>query len=584
MATKLVQMYSHCDDLASARKLFDKMPHRNVFAWTAMLAFYSRHGMPRECLSVYGAMRMRGDVAPDNYIFPKVFRACAQSSCLHAGLLVHKDLIASGATLSLEVWNSLIDMYSKCEDVGRARRAFEVMAQRDVSTWNSMMSVYVWNGLPSLALELLGSMRMGGFEPDAVTWNTLMDAYCRMGCCHEARKIFEQMKEPGVIAFTTLISGYSRVGNHEAALEVFRGIMNRGVSLPDLDSLSSVLVSCWHLQALSNGQEVHAYGIKTDSGFGLSSFYDSAGAALVRMYAKCGRILYARGVFGLMNQCSVVTWNAMISGFVDLKDGHGALECLREMRRIGVEINHITISAALPICDLKSGKEVHAYMRRNSLEDLIALGWNALIHMYSKCGCIGAAYSVFSNMVAPDLVSWNTMIHGLGMHGLGVAAIELLQEMVSSGLRPDQVTFTSILSACSHSGLVDEGLKLFKTMTEDHGVAPKMEHFACVVDMLARAGRLEDAVQFVKGMPMEADKSIWGTLLAASRDQQSVVVGKLSAECLFRLEPEHAGNYVTLASIYANAGRWDDAVGVRKLMEGRGLVKPSGCSCIESRN
>lgn len=530
--------------------------------------------MPGKCIRTYGEMQVMG-VTPDKYVFPKVLRACAQSSWLEFGMRVHKDIVICGTELNLHVCNSLIDMYSKCGDVHSARQVFDKMLERDMLSWNSMLSGYVCNGFLRLAIELLDVMRFEGFEPDIITWNTIMDAYCRMGQCDEAWKIFEQVSEPNIISWTTLISGYSRIGKHLVSLGIFREMVNRG-AYPDLDSLSSGLVSCRHLGALGNGKEIHGYGIKSGTG---SVFYKSGGAALLTLYARCGSIRDATKLFDLMDKSDVVTWNSMILGFVNLGYGHLAVEVFSNMQIAGIKDDEITISTVLPVCDLKSGKQIHAYIRKNRFYSVIPV-WNALIHMYSKCGCIEIAYSVFSNMVIRDLISWNTMIGGFGMHGLGKAAFQLLQDMKHSGLSPNSVTFTSVLSACSHSGLVDEGLKLFDSMTKDFGFTPGTEHYACVVDLLARAGRFEEAVDFVNIMPLEPDKCIWGALLAASRAHQNVSVGKLAAEHLYHLEPEQAGHYVTLSNIYARAGKWDDAVKVRKLMESEGLVKPSGYSWV----
>ncbi|GAV80726.1 PPR domain-containing protein/PPR_1 domain-containing protein/PPR_2 domain-containing protein [Cephalotus follicularis] len=578
MVTKLIQMYADCDDLFSAHKLFDKLPHPNVFAWTAVFAFYSRHGMFKECIGNYGCMKFMG-VLPDNYVFPKILRACAQLLWLKEGVQVHRDVIVSGFNFSLQVCNSLIDMYAKCGDVRSSRWLFDEMADRDLLSWNSMISGYVCNGMLGLAVELLDSMGVDGFVPDTVTWNTVMDAYCRMGLYVEAWKLFDQIKEPNVITWTTLVSGYSRRGEHEMSLRIFKDMVQSGI-VPDLDSLSSVLVSCRYLSTLSSGKEIHGYGIKMETGI---AFYSSSGPALLTMYANCGRIWEAKNVFELLDKSDVVTWNAMILGFVDLGLGHLALECFSDMQRRGFKNDDTTISTVLPVCDLTSGKQVHALIWRSHLDSAVSV-WNALIHMYSKCGCIGSAYSVFTSMVTRDLVSWNTMIGGFATHGLGEAALGLLREMNRSGICPNSCTFTSALSACSHSGLVDEGLKLFNGMTECFSFNPRMEHFSCVVDMLARAGRLEEAVSFIRRMPIEPEKSIWGALLAACRTHQNADVGKLAAEPLIRLEPERAGHYVTLSNIFARAGRWDDAVEVRKQMEGRGLVKPLGHSWIGSGN
>ncbi|XWS41931.1 hypothetical protein CRYUN_Cryun17cG0124700 [Craigia yunnanensis] len=577
MITKLVQMYADCDDLVSANKLFDKQPQPNVFSWTAFLSYYSRHGMYRKCIESYCEMKMSG-VLPDSYVFPKVLKASVQWLCLETGICVHKDVIVCGCEFYLEVCNSLIDMYGRCGEFTSARKVFDEMVGRDLLSWNLMISGYVSNGMFELGLEILNCMRFDGFEPDVVTWNMIMDGYCRMGRCDEALKIFEHIEEPNIISWTILISGYSRIGQHELSLQIFKDMLNRGIVLPDLDCLSSALVSCRHLGALVCGKEIHGYGIKTMNG---SSFYGSAGPALLSLYSKCGRSPDARNIFELMDKSDTVTWNAMILGFVDMRLGHMALECFSEMQRMGIKNDQTSLCTVLPACDLRCGKQVHAYIRRRYADSIVPV-WNALVHMYSKCGCIAAANTVFSNMVVRDLVSWNTMIGGFALHGLGEAALQLLKEMNNLGVCPSPVTFTSALSACNHSGLVDEGLRVFDSMTRDFQLSPSMEHFSCVVDMLSRAGQLEDAISFIEQMPLKPDKCIWGPLLSACRAYQNVDVGKVAAENLIRLEPEQAGHYVTLSNIYAKAGRWNDAVRVRKQMEGRGLAKPSGQSWIQS--
>ncbi|KAL5752934.1 hypothetical protein ACOSQ2_023441 [Xanthoceras sorbifolium] len=578
MITKLVQMYTDCDDLVTASNLFDRIPQPNVFAWTSFFTFYARHGMHNRSVTAYNEMKSTG-ILPDNFVFPRVLKACAQLLSFKAGILVHKDVIVCGCECNMQVCNSLVDMYAKCLDVKSARRVFDEMVERDLWTWNSVISGYASNGLLDLAVEMLNSMRLDGFEPDTVTWNHVMDGYCRMGLCDEAWKFFEHIKEPSVISWTILISGYSRIGKHEASLRILRDMMNCGVSA-DSSPLSSVLVSCRHLGALMSGKEIHGYGVKTESVIG---FYRSAGPALLTMYAKHGRIQDARNVFESMDKSDVVSWNAMIVGFIDLGLRNLALEYFRNMQGLGIKVDQTTLFTVLPACDLKSGKEIHGFATKSSFSSVVPV-WNALIHMYSKCGCIISASSVFSNMFSKDIVSWNTMIGGFAMHGLGHAALKLLDEMKHSGLSPDTVSFTSALAACSRSGLVNEGLELFNSMIRDSGFTIRMEHFSCVVDMLARAGRLEEAVEFIHRMPGEPNKHVWGALLTASLAHQNVDLGKLASEQLISLEPENAGHYVTLSNIYAGAGRWTAAVKVRKQMESKGLVKPSGQSWIEDGN
>ncbi|KAF5185113.1 Pentatricopeptide repeat-containing protein [Thalictrum thalictroides] len=572
-------MYADCNDLVFALHLFDKLPQPNVFAWTAILGYYSRNGMYKDCLETYSEMRVQG-VRPDRYVFPKVLKACAQSLSLKKGICIHRDIVRFGAESNHQVCNSLIDMYSKCRDVRTARRVFDEMGERDLLSWNTLISGYVSNGFVELAIKLIQSMRLDGVEPDLVSWNTVMDAYCRMGQCEEASRTFEHIEEPNVISWTTLISGYSRIGKHDIALGIFRNMMSSRGAVPDSDALSNILVCCRLVGAYLNGREIHGFGIKTQT---LRDFYNSAGAALLTMYARCRRAQCAANVFELMDKSDVVTWNAMILAFVHLGMGDLALTCFSQVQTRGIKNDEVTISALLPACDLKFGKQIHAYIRRNDFDSAITI-WNALINMYSKNGCVEDAYHVFKNMGMKDIVSWNTMIGGYGMHGNGVAALQLLRDMCHAGIQPNSVTFTSALSACSHSGLVDEGLQLFCSLSQEFGITLTMEQFACVVDLLARAGQLEDAVQFINSMPIKPDKSIWGAVLAACQAHQNINIGKLAAEHLFCLEPENPGNYVTLSNIYAKAGSWSDEVAVRKLMESRGLIKPSGYSWVDSEN
>ncbi|CAI0542770.1 unnamed protein product [Linum tenue] len=513
VVTKLVQMYADCDDLCSSRKLFELFPNPNVFAWTAILGFFSRHGMYEDCLVNYGLMKSQG-VSADHLVFPKVLKACAQLAWLDGGTWVHGGVVVYGYERNFHVCNALIDMYAKCGNVLSGRLVFAEMGERDLFTWNSMISGYISNG-------------------------------------------------------------------YATCLVIFKDMVNEGGILPDVDSLSLVLVSCRHLRALMCGKAIHGYGIKTQQPGG--RFYRSAGPALMTMYAKCDSVHYARTVFAVMDKSDVVAWNAMILAFVESESRDLALECFGEMQRSDIQNDQTTISTVLPVCDLKHGKQIHAYAMKHIFDQCVAV-WNSVIHMYSTCGKVDTAYSVFTTSKIRDLVTWNAMIRGFGMHGLAQAALSLLQDMKRVGVCADALTFTSVLSACHHSGLVEEGIKLFESMTGEYGFVPTMEHYSCVVNMLARVGRLEAAINFIHQMPLEPDKSVWGALLAACLDQQNVEVGKLAAEKLIHLEPERAGHYVALSNIYAEAGRWDDAVKARKEMERRGSVKPSGQSWITFGN
>ncbi|KAK1264145.1 Pentatricopeptide repeat-containing protein [Acorus gramineus] len=577
ITTRLVQLYFYNDDLRSASHLFDTLPHPNVFAWTSLLAFHSRHARHHDCLLTYSHMRSVG-VAPDGYVFPTVLRSCARSGSLEHGTMVHADVFKFGLDVNLKTCNSMIDMYSKCGDLKDARRVFDAMVRREVLSWNSMLSGYVGVGSVDLAVAMVGSMGSDGLEPDSVTWNTVMDGYCRAGRCMEAEAVLCQMAEPSVVSWTTVMLGYSRAGDHETALRVFERMIG-GLVKPDCDALSCVLSSCRHLGALKLAREIHGFGLKTAS---IDVFYSSAGAALVAIYASHKRVRDAENVFALMNDVDVVTWNAIVHGFAQSGMESSALEYFREMQFKEVASDPTSIASVLPISDIKLGKQIHAHAIKKFFASDIEV-WNALISMYAKAGSVETARSVFSGMVDRDVVSWNAMIGGYGANGHGVPAIRLLEEMGRAGVNPNTVTFTCALSACARAGLVEEGLDLFERMRREFALEPTREQFACVVDALARAGRVEEAIGFVGRMGGEAEGSIWGAVLSGCRIHEDVEIGGLAAENLFRLEPENAGNYVTYSEMLVRAGRLEDAKRVRRLMESRGLVKPTGSSWIDAK-
>ncbi|KAJ8544875.1 hypothetical protein K7X08_017458 [Anisodus acutangulus] len=273
-----------------------------------------------------------------------------------------------------------------------------------------------------------------------------------------------------------------------------------------------------------------------------------------------------------MQENDLLLWNLIILGYVSNELLDLAVETFGRMSMEGCQPDIVTLNT------------IHAYISRSNSWDGVTSIRNALIYMYSKCGCIGNALSVFSHVAYKDIVSWNTIIGGLGMHGLGQAALHLLEKMSHSGIQPNALTFTSVLSACSHSGLVDEGLDIFHRMVEEFVLNPRMEYFTCVVDLLTRGGRLEDAIDFIQKMCVKPNKHIWGSILAAALSLQKVSIGVLASENLVELEPENPGDYVTLSNLYTKAGRISDALAVRKLMETKGLVKGSGCSWVVEGN
>jgi len=288
-----------------------------------------------------------------------------------------------------------------------------------------------------------------------------------------------------------------------------------------------------------------------------------------------------------MSERNVVSWNALIAGYTQNNNGEDALKLYSQMQGIGMKPSAFTFSSILSACAslavMEQGKWVHAHIIKTGCKLDVFVG-NALVDMYGKCGCIEDARQVFDRLPRRDVVSWNAMITVCAQHGHGKEAVRLFENMQLAGLNPNRITILCVLSACSHAGLVNEGRFYFDSMNSKHGITPTADHYACIVDILGRAGHINEAEDLINRMPIEPTAGIWGALLGACRVHGNMDVGKRAAECLFELEPHDAGPRVLLSNIYAAAGRWDDAAKVRKMMKESGVKKEPGCSWVEVEN
>lgn len=321
----------------------------------------------------------------------------------------------------------------------------------------------------------------------------------------------------------------------------------------------------------------------------IKSMFEShiyVGSSLLDMYAKSGKIHEARGVFEGLPDRDVVSCTAIISGYAQMGLDEEALELFRRLQREGMTCNYVTYASVLTalsgLAAVDHGKQVHNYVLRSELPFYVVLQ-NSLIDMYSKCGNLTYARRIFDNMSERTVISWNAMLVGYGKHGKGREVVELFELLIEQNeVKPDTVTFLAVLSGCSHGGLEDRGFEFFDDMVSGKdGVKPEIEHYGCVVDILGRSGKLEEAFEFIKQMPFEPTAAIWGALLGACRVHLNVDIGELVAERLIEMEPENSGNYVILSNLYASMGRWEDARNVRELMNEKAVIKEPGRSWIK---
>lgn len=449
---------------------------------------------------------------PDNFTLPFLLKACAQLQALGEGKAIHVHAIKTGLESNVYVKNTLMRLYAVCGEIDASRKLFDKIPQRDL-----------------------------------VSWTTLISGYAKMGFLREAIRVFLKMGEANLIA--------------------------------DEVTIVVVLSACSKLGDLDLGRRIHRY--IDDNKVLLDVF---VGNALVDMYLKCGDVEFAYKLFEEMPERNVVSWNSIISGLVQQGEFKEALVMFRRMQAKGFEPDDVTLVGVLNSCAnlgaLELGKWVHLYVDRNRIKADGFIG-NALVDMYAKCGSIDQALEVFSGMRCRDVYSYTAMIVGFAMHGQGERALSLFSEMSRVGIKPDEVTFVGVLSACSHVGLVDEGQRHFEDMSRLYDLCPQIEHYGCMVDLLGRAGLLEEAEEFIRTMRVQPDAFIWGALLGACRIHGKVKLGESIAKRLLELEPERDGAYVLMSNIYASASRWRDVLKVRKEMKMRKVKKTPGCSMIE---
>eukprot|EP01018_Ginkgo_biloba_P037440 Gb_29880 [translate_table: standard] len=615
VAAALLDMYAKCGNIEDARNVFDRMRCRDVVSWNAMIAGYARNEHTNEAVKLFNKMQL-ADVKPNSITIVSVLPACACLGALPQGKGIHVHIIKSGYGSNLSVENSLVAMYAKCGHIELARHVFDKMSERDEISWNTVIMGYVQNGHANDALTLFHEMQRADVEPDLVTMasvlsacshvgalqqgqrihnyicrsvfesdvfveNSLMDMYAKCGRIDFARRLFDRMSRRDVVSWNVMVAGYAQCGYANEALAMFYQMQLAGMK-PDSNTITSLLSACAHLGDLQRGKWIHDYIIR--GGTKSDVFVENS---LIGMYGKCGSVDDARRLFHKMFRRDVVSWNAMIAGYTQNGYASEAFTLFYQMQLVDITPDTVTMLSVLSACAqlgaLHQGKWIHNHIVKRGFESDVSMG-NSLVDMYAKCGSIEFALFMFDSMSKRDVVSWNVMIAGYGMHGQGKDALALFSQMQQTGLRPNHITFVCVLSACSHSGLVNEGWQYFDCMSREYCIMPIMKHYACMVDLLGRAGHLDEAWDFIKTMPCEPDASVWGALLGACRIHLNFELGEHTAENLFHLEPENAGYFVLLSNMYAAAGRWDGVAKVRTLMKDKGLKKTPGCSFTEVNN
>ncbi|KAL8151964.1 hypothetical protein V2J09_021772 [Rumex salicifolius] len=447
-----------------------------------------------------------------------------------------------------------------------------------VFIWNRLLDLYAKCGSLEEARKVFDHMP----DKDVCSWNTMISGYSKVGLIDDARKLFDEMSERDSFSWTAMISGYVGQEMSKEALELYRLMQSqRNLNCSNKFNMSSAITAAAAISSLRTGKEIHGRIVR----MGLDSDY-VVWSALSDMYAKCGSIEEARHIFDRTLDRDIVSWTTMIVRYFEDRKCKEGFTLVSEMLNSGIKPNDFTFAAILKACADQAaenvGKEVHGHMLKVDFNPHSFAG-SALVHLYAKCGNIKNALEVFKGMMKPDLVSWTSLISGYAQHGQPEEALDLFERLLQSGVRPDHVTFVGVLSACTHAGLVDKGIEYFESIKNKHGLTPTAEHYACLIDLLSRSGQFKEAEDYIKSMPMKPDKFLWASLLGGCRIHKNVELAERAANELFNIEPENAATYTTLANIYASAGCWDEVASVRKLMDDRKVVKKPGLSWIEHK-
>ncbi|CAD6228287.1 unnamed protein product [Miscanthus lutarioriparius] len=609
VVNSLMTFYSEFRMSEAAEKVFASTLNRNLVSWNAMIRGLVQNERVTEALAVLREMRLENQ--PDVATLVTIISGCGDQGLLSEGKALHGYIIRIGLLHEeSSVGNSLLDLYLKCNEPSNASLLFRTMPRRDLISWNTMISGYSRNDLLREEAQLMFKELLSeglscslttmlavipscsnpeelsfgqalhsfilkcGFTCSGVSAvNALMHMYMSCGDPLAAFSLIERLiPVTDIVSWNTIIVGCLQNGLDKDALEAFQFMYCSLAIKPDSVTLVSVLSACGNLNLLAQGKSIHCMILKH-----LLASNLRVKKSLLTMYFRFGDTRSAELVFYSMGDTNLCSWNCMISGFAQNNKGWRALQFYQKMEDSAP--NEITVVGIICACtqlgDYRQGKSIHGHVVRSGLHNNVFIS-ASLVDMYCKCGRLDIAVRVFEASAEKSIAGWNSMISAFGFHGHGLKSIELFWKMNDSGMKATKSTFIALLSACSHSGLVGEGWKYYRLMSEKFGIIPAPEHHVCIVDMLGRAGRLEEAHKFVESLPSQQARGVWGALLNACSSRSELKMGESIAKHLLHLEPGNSGYYVTVSNLYAYRDMWSGAVQVRSVLQDKGLVKPHG--------
>ncbi|KAF5745079.1 hypothetical protein HS088_TW07G00660 [Tripterygium wilfordii] len=547
VSNALMSFYLRVGRMEVAELLFQRINSKDLVSWNALIAGYASNGEWLKALELFRKLLSLKTIGPDSVTLVSILPACAHLHNLQVGKEIHGFVLRHPHLQDdTAVGNALVNFYAKCDKTEAAYHTFLMISKRDLISWNSMLDAFVESGLHTQFLDLLHRMLSQGISPDSITilsiicfcYTLLRTEKVKETHCYSIKAgLFLGDTEPTI--GNAMLDAYAKCGNLDYAFKVF--------------------------QSLSGMRNLVTFN------------------SMISSYISYGSHDKAHTIFNEMSATDLTTYNLMVRVYAENDNPDQALNLFREMQARGMKPDAVSIVSVLPVCTQMASahllRQCHGYATRACLDDLCLKG--AILDVYAKCGSVDCAHKLFQSSPQKDLVMFTAMVGGYAMHGMGKEALEVFSHMLEWGVKPDHVIITSVLSACSHAGLVNEGLDIFCSIEKTYGMKLTMEQYSCVVDLLARGGQVNDAYSLVSGMPIEANANVWGTLLGACRTHHEVELGRVVADRLFTMEANNIGNYVVMSNLYAAEAIWDRVMEIRKLIRTRDLKKPAGCSWIE---
>ncbi|GAB4848931.1 hypothetical protein Ancab_003744 [Ancistrocladus abbreviatus] len=610
----ILSMYAKCGSLVDSRLVFDKMPRRNIVTYNSLIAAYARD-LHHAKLAFKVLAQMRYECfTPNGSTFTSLLQSAVNLEDWFLGLAIHCQIVKFGFLADVWVQTALLGLYSNGGDIESADRLFASMDVKDSMAWNCIISGNLKNNRLMKGLYLFSNMLRSGVTPTEFTYsmvlnacgrqgdysfgqlthahvivtnvpvdlplqNALLDMYSSCGDTLSAFSVFKDIEYPDLVSWNSMLSGYAEIGEGEKAMHLFIQLLGMSTAKPDEYTFAAVISAAGELPASDYGEPLHSQIIRF--GCDTSVF---VGSRLISMYFNNDRTESAEQVFCSIGMKDVVLWTEMITGYSKVADGENAVKNFFNMSQEGHRLDSFALSSTLGACadlaTLKQGEMIHCQAIKTGCDAEMSV-CGSLVDMYAKNGHLQAAESMFFKVTDPDLKCWNSMIGGYSHHGKAEEALKLFDCLLDLGMKPDQVTFISLLSACSHSGLVKRGKYLWNYMKENKIVAGS-KHYSCMVSLLSRAGLLEEAEDMIDRSPFgESCLELWRTVLSSSVANKNSAIGLRAAEQILKLNPEDSAAHMLVSNLYAATGRWDNVMEIRKRARGLMLEKDPGLSWVE---